>query len=421
MTRRHGVVIERRVVTRVRELKLAPSDADIVRDGTTTTTDILTLRSSRGGLLTTASSSDSRGDTATPRNCRAPSDEKENRDLDPLRMERIAVSGKPVSGGFLVWESVMHFCGSATLAETWTSTTQRPVVGAAQHAFPLLKSVDDARLKALHRAVFRRRDTRNMMDKVEMIADALGVPVVALVPVALVAVAVLAFFLDGLSHTVLKPFKSPPVIATLPLVGGMAEFLKGPIGLMAKAMPKYGEVFTGASPPRAIRRESSSVRSSLEDPTIRSERAARSRRRDRSTRHLLDASSPSPLPAVPVFHKRITFLIGPKVSEHFFKAKDTEMSQKEVYDSTSPTFGKGVVFDVDHQTRAEQFRFFADSLKSNRLRQYVGMMVKEAEDYFGKWGESGEWTSSTPSPNSSSSPRPDTSSDERSARPSSPR
>ena len=49
-----------------------------------------------------------------------------------------------------------------------------------------------------------------------MIANALGVPVVALVPVALVAVAVLAFFLDGLSHTVLKPFKSPPVIATLP-------------------------------------------------------------------------------------------------------------------------------------------------------------------------------------------------------------
>ena len=78
------------------------------------------------------------------------------------------------------------------------------------------------------------------------------------------------------------------------------------------------------------------------------------------------------------------------MSEHFFKAKDTEMSQKEVYEFNVPTFGKGVVFDVDHQTRAEQFRFFADSLKSNRLRQYVGMMVKEAEDYFGKWGESGE-------------------------------
>ena len=55
-----------------------------------------------------------------------------------------------------------------------------------------------------------------------------------------------------------------------------------------------------------------------------------------------------------MFHKRITFLIGPKVSEHFFKAKDTEMSQKEVYEFNVPTFGKGVVFDVDHTTRAEQ-------------------------------------------------------------------
>ena len=93
---------------------------------------------------------------------------------------------------------------------------------------------------------------------------------------------------------------------------------------------------------------------------------------------------------VPVFHKRITFLIGPKVSEHFFKARDTEMSQKEVYEFNVPTFGKGVVFDVDHITRAEQFRFFANSLKSDRLRQYVGMMVKEAEDYFAKWGDEGE-------------------------------
>ena len=91
-----------------------------------------------------------------------------------------------------------------------------------------------------------------------------------------------------------------------------------------------------------------------------------------------------------MFHKRITFLIGPHVSEQFFKARDADMSQKEVYEFNVPTFGKGVVFDVDHLTRAEQFRFFADSLKSDRLRSYVGMMVKEAEDYFGKWGESGE-------------------------------
>ena len=35
---------------------------------------------------------------------------------------------------------------------------------------------------------------------------------------------------------------------------------------------------------------------------------------------------------VNVFHRPITFLIGPEVSAHFFTAKDTELSQKEVYE-----------------------------------------------------------------------------------------
>ena len=79
---------------------------------------------------------------------------------------------------------------------------------------------------------------------------------------------------------------------------------------------------------------------------------------------------------VPVLHRRITFLLGPEVSAHFFKATDDEMSQKEVgglafatqsvwitsntieadfvhpfqvYEFNVPTFGKGVVFDVDHK------------------------------------------------------------------------
>ena len=33
---------------------------------------------------------------------------------------------------------------------------------------------------------------------------------------------------------------------------------------------------------------------------------------------------------VPVAHKRITFIIGPSVSPHFFNATDDEMSQTEV-------------------------------------------------------------------------------------------
>lgn len=33
---------------------------------------------------------------------------------------------------------------------------------------------------------------------------------------------------------------------------------------------------------------------------------------------------------VPVLHWKITFLIGPEVSPHFYKATDDDMSQKEV-------------------------------------------------------------------------------------------
>lgn len=77
----------------------------------------------------------------------------------------------------------------------------------------------------------------------------MGLPCWALVPLAVAVAATILFVLDGLTFTaVLKPRGSPPVIRTWPLVGGMAQFLKGPMGLMANAMPKYGEVFTGASP-----------------------------------------------------------------------------------------------------------------------------------------------------------------------------
>jgi hypothetical protein len=64
------------------------------------------------------------------------------------------------------------------------------------------------------------------------------------------------------------------------------------------------------------------------------------------------------------------------------QATDLQMSQKEVYEFNVPTFGKGVVFDVGHQERAEQFRFFSESLKTARLQTYVQLMVKEAEAFF---------------------------------------
>ena len=51
----------------------------------------------------------------------------------------------------------------------------------------------------------------------------------------------------------------------------------------------------------------------------------------------------------------------------------------QVYEFNVPTFGKGVVFDVDHKTRGEQFRFFAEALKSSSLKKYVPMFVQETQ------------------------------------------
>jgi len=92
---------------------------------------------------------------------------------------------------------------------------------------------------------------------------------------------------------------------------------------------------------------------------------------------------------VPVAHKRVTFLIGPDVAPHFFKATDDELSQTEVYNFNVPTFGKGVVYDVDQKVRTEQFRFFTEALKRDRLKKYVPMFAAEAEQYFSKWGQEG--------------------------------
>ncbi|XP_027335839.1 sterol 14-demethylase [Abrus precatorius] len=129
----------------------------------------------------------------------------------------------------------------------------------------------------------------------------------------------------------------PPVMKGWPLVGALPRFLKGPIFMLREEYPKLGSVFT-----------------------------------------------------LKFFHKNITFLIGPEVSSHFFKAPENELSQQEVYRFNVPTFGPGVVFDVDYSVRQEQFRFFTEALRVNKLKSYVNQMVAEAEYYFSKWGPSGE-------------------------------
>ncbi|KAI4368543.1 hypothetical protein MLD38_017090 [Melastoma candidum] len=129
----------------------------------------------------------------------------------------------------------------------------------------------------------------------------------------------------------------PPVVKTLPLIGGLLRFMKGPIIMLREEFPKLGSVFT-----------------------------------------------------VSLLNKKVTFLIGPEVSAHFFKAPEADLSQQEVYQFNVPTFGPGVVFDVDYTIRQEQFRFFTEALRVNKLKSYVDQMVAETEEYFSQWGDSGE-------------------------------
>ena len=66
---------------------------------------------------------------------------------------------------------------------------------------------------------------------------------------------------------------------------------------------------------------------------------------------------------VNLLHKKMTFLIGPEVSAH-----DSVLSPNSV-------------FDVDYTVRQEQFRFFSEALRVNKLKAYVDMMITEAEVY----------------------------------------
>lgn len=118
----------------------------------------------------------------------------------------------------------------------------------------------------------------------------------------------------------------PPTVSALPVVGGLLRFMKGPIPMIREEYAKLGGVFT-----------------------------------------------------VNILNRKITFFIGPEVSAHFFKAPEAQLSQQEVYQFNVPTFGPGVVFDVDYSVRQEQFRFFTESLRVIKLRSYVDQMVAEAE------------------------------------------
>lgn len=89
-----------------------------------------------------------------------------------------------------------------------------------------------------------------------------------------------------------------------------------------------------------------------------------------------------------IFHKRLTFLIGPEAQEIFFKASDDVLSQQEVYDYVRPVFGEGVVFDAPKKNRQVQFQTMANGLRTSRLKAYVHKIEDETRMYLrNEWGD----------------------------------
>lgn len=82
-----------------------------------------------------------------------------------------------------------------------------------------------------------------------------------------------------------------------------------------------------------------------------------------------------------IFHKRLTYLIGPEAQEIFFKASDDVLSQNEVYDFMQPVFGKGIVYDASKKNRQVQFQTMANGLRTSRLKAYVTKIEDETRKY----------------------------------------
>jgi sterol 14-demethylase len=83
-------------------------------------------------------------------------------------------------------------------------------------------------------------------------------------------------------------------------------------------------------------------------------------------------------------------MVGPRAHETFFRLPDDQISLKEAYQLMVPIFGKGIAYDASPEVMKEQLGFFHAALRDSRLKTYADGFVEEAEEYFGKWGDSGE-------------------------------
>ena len=156
-----------------------------------------------------------------------------------------------------------------------------------------------------------------------------------------------ALLLTSIIYSVLPPPKTlpeqppiaPPLVfeGSVPILGHLLSFIKGPVGMIDALRSKYRSMFT-----------------------------------------------------IMVGPQRITFMIGAGPQYQFIKAKDEVLDQAPVYGFTIPVFGEGIVYDSPLDERQQQVKLLVHSMNTKGLEAMVPKMIEEAEEYFAAWGNEGE-------------------------------
>ncbi|XP_041366954.1 lanosterol 14-alpha demethylase-like [Gigantopelta aegis] len=156
----------------------------------------------------------------------------------------------------------------------------------------------------------------------------------------LVSTALLLSFVIAYKKLMEKKYeKIPPHIpSTIPFLGQAVSFAKNPVEFLIAAYEKYGPVFSFT-----------------------------------------------------MVGNTFTYLIGSESSALFFNSRNENLNAEDVYSRlTTPVFGKGVAYDVPNPVFLQQKKMFKTGLNIARFRQHIPLIEEEAQEYFERWGNSGE-------------------------------
>ena len=102
------------------------------------------------------------------------------------------------------------------------------------------------------------------------------------------------------------------------------------------------------------------------------------------------ASEEGDLVALRLLHQDVVLLTGPEANEAFFRAPDSQLCRREAYKLMTPIFGEGVVFDAPGPRLEEQIRMVMRMLRDQRMRGYPPIIADETRKQVATWGAEGE-------------------------------